>query len=391
MLGEVNGKPAVIVTRAARRAAHRAPTPDDCRAGRARCSPTIHVAAVDVRRFARQLARRALARELRAQGSQPKLSAAENDPHRGARTATRRLHDDTVLPRASSTATYFHDNVLWDDDGTAGVIDFYFACDDALLYDVAIAVNDWCVNPDATLDRERARGLPRAATRCAGRWRTRERAAVAGDAAARGAAHLARAPRLHATSRATPQMTIAEGPRLLAPPARAPHRPHALARAALMDAQHPGRRGACRPRLRLAGRGLRPLPPQADRVDRALRGLDRDHLRPASWCRCIGGVIANFLQPVFFASFAIAALRQAAGEPIGWATSSSASGATLRSLVHLGALLLIVEIAIFALMAAARAADGGRRRRAVHRGRIRASSYAARNGSWRWASCSRWW
>jgi uncharacterized membrane protein len=47
----------------------------------------------------------------------------------------------------------------------------------------------------------------------------------------------------------------------------------------------------------------------------------------------IGGVIANFLQPVFFASFAIVALRQAAGEP-----------------VRMGDLFL-VEIAIFALMA----------------------------------------
>jgi hypothetical protein len=30
----------------------------------------------------------------------------------------------------------------------------------------------------------------------------------------------------------------------------------------------------------------------------------------------VGGVIANFLQPVFFASFAIATFRQLAGEPV---------------------------------------------------------------------------
>jgi uncharacterized membrane protein len=66
----------------------------------------------------------------------------------------------------------------------------------------------------------------------------------------------------------------------------------------------------------------------------------------------IGGVIANFLQPVFFASFAITALRQAAGEPVMMGDLFLGFRRNVRSLVHLGALLLIVEIAIFALMAA---------------------------------------
>lgn len=66
----------------------------------------------------------------------------------------------------------------------------------------------------------------------------------------------------------------------------------------------------------------------------------------------IGGVIANFLQPAFFASFAIAAYRQAAGEPIGMSDLFVGFRRNFRALVNLGALLLIAEIAIFALMAA---------------------------------------
>jgi hypothetical protein len=65
----------------------------------------------------------------------------------------------------------------------------------------------------------------------------------------------------------------------------------------------------------------------------------------------IGGVIANFLQPVFFASFAITALRQSAGEPVAMGDLFLGFRRNLRALVNLGALLLIAEIAIFALMA----------------------------------------
>ena len=42
-----------------------------------------------------------------------------------------------------------------------GVIDFYFAGDDALLLDVAVTANDWCLRPDATLDVEQLAALLR--------------------------------------------------------------------------------------------------------------------------------------------------------------------------------------------------------------------------------------
>lgn len=65
----------------------------------------------------------------------------------------------------------------------------------------------------------------------------------------------------------------------------------------------------------------------------------------------IGGVVANFLQPVFFASFAIAAYRQGTGQRLAAGDLFGGFKHNMRSLVNLGALLLLAEIAIFALMA----------------------------------------
>ena len=67
------------------------------------------------------------------------------------------------LPRGVIHADLFRDNALWDKkegvDHFSGIIDFYYSCDDALLYDLAVTANDWCSNEDSSLNQDKVSAL----------------------------------------------------------------------------------------------------------------------------------------------------------------------------------------------------------------------------------------
>jgi homoserine kinase type II len=44
-------------------------------------------------------------------------------------------------------------------DKLSGLIDFYFACNDMLAYDIAVCLNAWCFEPDGSFNVTKARAL----------------------------------------------------------------------------------------------------------------------------------------------------------------------------------------------------------------------------------------
>ena len=64
-----------------------------------------------------------------------------------------------TLPAGVIHADLFPDNVFFESNRLSGLIDFYFACNDFFAYDLAICLNAWCFETDASFNITKARAL----------------------------------------------------------------------------------------------------------------------------------------------------------------------------------------------------------------------------------------
>ena len=158
LLDELNGKPAALVTCLRGRDIAK-PSVTQC-AELGRVLANMHVAGASFNGN-NQDSRDVVWREATAKSVFDLLSA--DDQAMLAQTMQRQADLDTqALPQGLIHADLFRDNVLFDGDKIGGVIDFYYACRGAYLYDVAISVNDWCVHADGSLDAQRVAALLKA-------------------------------------------------------------------------------------------------------------------------------------------------------------------------------------------------------------------------------------
>ncbi|QRM54570.1 homoserine kinase [Sinorhizobium sp. BG8] len=63
------------------------------------------------------------------------------------------------LPGGVIHADLFPDNVFFIGDQLSGLIDFYFACNDLLAYDVSICLNAWCFEKDGSFNLTKGMAL----------------------------------------------------------------------------------------------------------------------------------------------------------------------------------------------------------------------------------------
>ena len=72
-----------------------------------------------------------------------------------------RVHWPHQLAHGVIHADLFPDNVFFLGERLSGLIDFYFACNDILAYDIAVCLNAWCFEADNSFNLTKGRALLR--------------------------------------------------------------------------------------------------------------------------------------------------------------------------------------------------------------------------------------
>ena len=163
VLGRVAGRPAAVITFLDGMWIRR-PTPSHCAALGAALAK-LHLAGLDFgksRANALSLAGwRALYQHCSARANEVQRDLAQ---FLAAELAYLEQAWPPNLPQGIIHADLFPDNVFFLGNKLSGLIDFYFACTDALAYDVAICLNAWCFETDHSYNVTKGRSLLQAYT-----------------------------------------------------------------------------------------------------------------------------------------------------------------------------------------------------------------------------------
>jgi len=155
LFSQLNGKPAALISRLQGQAVT-APTPAQC----SEVGGTLAAMHLAGRSYPGKLDNPRGPRWWRE--AAPKVSPfldADAAALLGAELEFQARYRREDLPRGPIHADLFRDNVLFEGSRIGGVIDFYFAGIDCLLFDVAVTLNDWCVHPGGEIDTPRAHAL----------------------------------------------------------------------------------------------------------------------------------------------------------------------------------------------------------------------------------------
>ncbi|MGL4231615.1 MAG: homoserine kinase [Casimicrobium sp.] len=151
----LNGKPASLTERVPGRP-HLTPSVEDCAQVGAELA-RMHLASQSFR--GRLTNKRGPGWMLATYRRVRNVVSAEQAELINSELAFQRQRREVRVPTGAIHADLFCDNVLFDDGRLSGFIDFGFAATDAYVYDLAITVNDWCVEADGALDAARRNAM----------------------------------------------------------------------------------------------------------------------------------------------------------------------------------------------------------------------------------------